>query len=114
MTATQPREAPAPMTDSIAIPHQPHDGSAPETVDLAYRIDTDGAVRVIACAVNPASRNAHRWLAVQKFDVRMRLARGKYTLLHTAKNDSVNRDTAEFIDHVWAAIMQREGWVAAE
>jgi len=102
------------MTASISISHQPFDGAAPELVNVAYRIDVEGDVRIIACEVSTADRYAHTWLAVRKFEMRMRLHRGgKYTQLHNAKNDSVNRDTAQFIDEVWAGIMEKEGWVYA-
>jgi hypothetical protein len=101
------------MTAAISITHAPLDGDAPELVNIAYRIDVDGDVRIIACEVSTADRYAHRWLAVRKFDMRMRLLRGKYTQLHTAKNDSVNRDTAQFIDEVWAGVMEKEGWAYA-
>ena len=120
MTTTLPEvlEAPAlPVapprpTTAISVVHQP-DGEPAESVDLLYRIDTEGTVRIIACEVRPESRYSHRWLVVRKFEVRMRLTRSKYTLLHSPKNDSVNRDTALFIDEVWAAIMKREGLVIA-
>ena len=112
--AQQPREAPRPMTAAIAIHHEPLDGDVAETVNVAYRIDAENDVRIIVCEVSTEDRYAHRWLAVRKFDMRMRLHRGgKYTQLHTAKNDSVNRDTAQFIDEVWAGIMEQEGWVYA-
>ena len=102
------------MTAAISIQHQPLDGDPTELVTVAYRIDADGDVRTIACEVSTPDRMAHRWLAVRKFDMRMRLHRsGKYTQLHNAKNDSVNRDTAQFIDEVWAAIMQKENWAYA-
>lgn len=113
--AQQPREAPCAMTAAISLIHQPLDGDAPELVSLAYRIDAEADVRIIACEVSTPDRLAHRWLAVRKFEMRMRLHRGgKYTQLHTAKNDTVNRDTAQFIDEVWAGIMEKEKWVYAE
>ena len=113
MTLLETPAVPVRPSTAISITHQPADGEAPETVELSYRIDEEGPVRIIVCEVSAQSRYIHRWLAVRKFEVRMRLQRGKYTLLHTSKNDSVNRDTAQFIDEVWAAIMKQEGLVSA-
>lgn len=99
------------MTQSIAITHCPHDHAATETVHLNYSITAEDAIHTIACVLGPESLRTHQWLGLRKFDVRLRRDNGKFTMLHNDRNDRCSRDTARFIDAVWAAILKQESWV---
>ena len=96
------------MEKSITVSYVLDSKSASVSILLKYVIERADNIQTVTCTIAKSDEVIPLWLHPHKFEVKSMISKGKYETLFSFENNAKNLDAALFIDHAYAAIMNKE------